>query len=92
MTIELSRSDVALIQEALTVWERDPNRSALVTGMLDCMLTSKTERDESVLKTRMEASTKRAEETMRDRRSRSILLQAKLLQADARRSEQEVDV
>jgi hypothetical protein len=87
MIIELTPSDVRLIEAALDAYEKQPSADGFSTSMLGMMLTPKDERDG--WKSDMQNTMRRAEADVKARRNAGILLRAKLIQASAVASEHE---
>ncbi len=89
MRVNLSNTEIELIEKALDTYEREASSEALMGSMLGMMLTPKDQRDEEKL--RFKAEMEKAEEEMRHRRRVSTLLRAKLYQASALESEHVIE-
>lgn len=88
MQVELNKIEVELIDKALEVWEKEAHSAPMFTSLVSAMLCPKEERDGEKL--RREKDFRDADVEARNRRTKSILLRAKLIQALARESEHEV--
>jgi hypothetical protein len=83
MNIELNKTELELLDEALQSWEREPTSGAMVGSMIGMIMADDKDRMQAVAdKQRQEANKK-----VKERRYRSTLLRAKLLQALNRESE-----
>ena len=78
MQIELSQSEMELLQDALECWEKDAMSGATLGAVLGAILTPKEGRQQEELR-REEEHRKAKEETQR-RKQRSLMLRAKLAQ------------
>ncbi len=88
MQIDLSKTEIELIDKALEVWEKDPMSSqtfSLLAGSVLCP-TSQREEFKAETATRM----KEGEKEVQVRRMRSVMLRAKLFQGLARESEHDL--
>lgn len=82
MTVELSSSEIDLLDEALKAWEKQPISEGFGTAMLRAVVGPKESRRET-----MEAEIAEVEKDSKARERRALLLRAKLMQASARESE-----
>jgi len=82
MQIEISKSEIELLDKALEVWEKDASSQALMGLMLHAMVGPKASEDE--LNDKTEKRMKLIENETQSRRVKSVFLRAKLFQALAR--------
>jgi len=95
MKIELSQFEVELLDQALSVWEKEPHSEASMSGLVGVMLAGITGREnpEGAESIRGDVKLMRtqAEKTVQKRRLQAALLRAKLLQGLAIDSEHSVE-
>jgi len=98
MQVNLSKSELELIDTALTAWEKEAQQSAMTGSLLGVMLSGLAAKSEDDAERRAETASERARITlekadaeMRRRRNIAILLRAKLIQAASVASEHEID-
>jgi hypothetical protein len=89
MKVELNQKEVEIINEALELWQTKPTSDSLFDNMLGAMLCPKEERENE--KIRLGLEMKSAQQKVAHRKAQSILLQAKLMQAQALESEHDLD-
>ena len=90
MNVQLSRPEVELIEQALKLWTEEPHHRMLSASMMGAMLRGVTGQSKEELQSDMmkDQAQARAEAALRERQS--LLLRAKLLQAQARESEHDI--
>lgn len=85
MTVELSKSEIELIDKALETWERDDMSTAMMSSMLGSMIGPRVSETES--KARIRQEIEEAQDKCQQKRIKAALLRAKLFQSLARDSE-----
>jgi hypothetical protein len=92
MNVDLSNSEIELIEKALKAWVEQPSADGTVNSMFGTILGSisgKQGREEMLAEVKVEQA--KAGEEVRRRERASVLLRAKLMQAQARASEHEIE-
>lgn len=94
MKIELSQFEVELLDQALSVWEKEPSTDAAMGGIIGTILTGMAGRghaDGDAMRAEMKSSRDDAEKKVQKRRLQAALLRAKLLQELAVNSEDSLE-
>lgn len=87
MQVELNRKEIQILDEALVAWEKESTSTAMVGSMFASMLI----RDEEKAKDVCEKHMREAASKDKNRKNQSLMLRAKLAQADAQLSEHEIN-
>ncbi len=77
MQVDLGQQEVDLLYEALEAWESEPMNRSMTNSMLLCIAPG----DQEAKAAKVELNAKKANVEKRARARRSILLKAKLIQA-----------
>jgi patatin-like phospholipase/acyl hydrolase len=88
MQIELSQSEMTILEQALDCWEKDASTGAMMGGLFSLMLSPKDERDNA--KNAFKSEQEKALSEGQRRKRVSTLLRAKIYQAAALASEHEI--
>jgi hypothetical protein len=89
MTIELSKNEIELLDEALDVWEKKPHSEGMISSMLG-MMTRRGEETKEQTASIMRKEIDEAIKETQQRRFKAILLRAKLIQALNKESEHDI--
>jgi hypothetical protein len=86
MQLDLSKSELALLDEALKCWQASPHSESMCVTLISVMLGGKNQNKEQ-MESQVKAAQREAEAIVRERERKALLLRAKLLQAENRQSE-----
>jgi hypothetical protein len=88
MTVDLSKAELALLDEALKGWASAPIRDGMGSTLLGVMLSSREERGErGEMQEKIQTEMVTAQNIARLRERQALMLRAKLYQAEAKDSE-----
>lgn len=89
MTIDLTKAELELLDEALKCWQEEPRTEGIGVGLISALMRGKDQSKEQ-LRSELEARTREMTLLVRARERRGLLLRAKLMQAENRQSEHDV--
>lgn len=89
MKVELSKTEVEMIGQALDAWEKQAQSDAAMGSMFTAIILGRHDKDQA--RREIELEHKKANDETSSRRTRSIMLRAKLIQAEAQNSEHELE-